>query len=174
MRRANKTPDTDFKLLGRVLDLSGTSAAHNSIVRDLMMLENQLPLFLLQKLLELQMGSKVKADERLSRLLRLVCQEFSPFTFKLPDNSNFYINERGHVLEVLYYAIVPSVSNNQNPNPSDEEETESSDTVDISTVRQTFSTLLWKALSSLSVHPLRFLTELHQRVVNLSDICNSF
>jgi hypothetical protein len=119
VRHADKSSDVDVKQLGRVLDPTGTSAAHNSIVRDLMMLENQLPLFLLQKLLELQLGSKAKAEERLSRLLRLVCQELSPFSFKLPEDSNLHINERGHVLEVLYYAIVP-VSNNQNPNSTEE------------------------------------------------------
>jgi hypothetical protein len=167
VRHANKTSDADFKQLGRVLHLSGTSAAHNSIVRDLMMLENQLPLFLLQKLLELQTGSKIMAEERLSSLLTLVCQELSPFTFNFPDNSNFHINERGHVLEVLYYAIVPIVSSNEIPNPTSEEESESPDTVDISTVRQAFSALLWKALSSLNVRPLRLFTELRQRSLNL-------
>jgi hypothetical protein len=128
-----------------------------------MMLENQLPLFLLQNLLELQLGSKAKAEERLSSLLRLVCQELSPFSFKLPENSNLHINERGHVLEVLYYAVVP-VSSSQIPN-STEEGNDAPDTEDMSTVTKAFS-LLWKTLSSIKVGPFRFLTELPRRVLN--------
>jgi hypothetical protein len=119
-----------------------------------MMLENHLPLFLLQKLLELQLGSKAKAEERLSSLLSLVCQELSPFSFKIPEDSNLQINESGHVLEVLYYAIVP-VSSNQNAN-STEEGNNVPYTKNMSVVTQAFS-LLWKTLSSIKVGPFRFL-----------------
>jgi hypothetical protein len=67
------------------------------------------------------------------------------------------------VLEVLYYAIVP-VSSSQNPN-STEEGNDAPDTEDVSTITQAFS-LLWKTLSSIKVGPVRFLTELPQRVLN--------
>jgi len=163
VRHADKSSDVDVKQLGRVLHPTGTGSTHNSVFRDLMMLENQLPLFLLQNLLELQLGSKAKAEERLSSLLRLVCQELSPFSFKLPENSNLHINERGHVLEVLYYAVVP-ISSSQIPN-STEEGNDAPDTEDMSTVTKAFS-LLWKTLSSIKVGPFRFLTELPRRVLN--------
>jgi len=163
VRHADKSSHVDVKQLGRVLHPTGTGSTHNSIFRDLMMLENQLPLFLLQNLLELQLGSKAKAEERLSSLLKLVCQELSPFSFKLPENSNLHINERGHVLEVLYYAVVP-VSSSQIPN-STEEGNDAPDTEDMSTVTKAFS-LLWKTLSSIKVGPFRFLTELPRRVLN--------
>ena len=169
VRHANETSDTDVKQLGQVLHPTGSSAAHNAIVRDVMMLENQLPLFLIQKLLELQIGSKAKAKERLSRLLRLLCQELSPFSFRLPDDSNLHINERGHLLEVLYHAIAP-VSHIQNPYSRDEEESESQDSVDMSTVRKASSTLLWKSLSSLNFRPLRFLTEFHERALKVRPL----
>jgi len=163
VRHADKSSDVDVKQLGRVLHPTGTGSTHNSVFRDLMMLENQLPLFLLQNLLGLQLGSKAKAEERLSSLLRLVCQELSPFSFKLPENSNLHINERGHVLEVLYYAVVP-ISSSQIPN-STEEGNDAPDTEDMSTVTKAFS-LLWKTLSSIKVGPFRFLTELPRRVLN--------
>ncbi|GLJ35827.1 hypothetical protein SUGI_0719320 [Cryptomeria japonica] len=57
------------KPLGRVLDPTGRSAIHNAIMRELMMLENQLPLFLLQKLLEMELGSQDKAEESLCKLV---------------------------------------------------------------------------------------------------------
>jgi hypothetical protein len=164
VRQADENSDVDVKQLGRVLDPTGTSAAHNSIVRDLMMLENQLPLFLLQKLLELQLGSEAKAEERLCTLLRLLCQELSPFTFKLPEDSKIHTTERGHILEVLYYAIVP-VSNNEDPNIPKEEEKEEAVSEDMSTLTRAFS-LLWTALTSLNVGPIRFLTNLTRRALN--------
>lgn len=164
VRQADENSDADVKQLGQVLDPKGTSAAHNSIVRDLMMLENQLPLFLLQKLLELQLGSETKAVERLCTLLRLVCEEFSPFSFKLPEDSKIHTNERAHVLEVLYYAIVP-VSNNEDPNITKEEEKEKAVSEDMSTLTKAFS-LLWTALTSLNVGPIRFLTNLTRRALN--------
>lgn len=164
VRHADENTDADVKQLGRVLDPSGTSAAHNSIVRDLMMLENQLPLFLLQKLLELQLGSETKAEDRLCTLLRLVCEEFSPFTFKLPEDSKIHTIERGHILEVLYYAIVP-ISNNQNPNSPKDEEKEESVPEDKSAVKEAFS-LLWNAVSSLNIGPVRFLTKLTRRALS--------
>lgn len=164
VRHADQSSDAYVKQLGRVLDPSGTSAAHNSTVRDLMMLENQLPLFLLQKLLELQLGSETKAEERLCTLLRLFCEEFSPFSFKLPEDSKIRTNERGHILEVLYYAIVP-VSNSQNPNTTKEEEKEESVPEDKSTVIRAFS-LLWNAVSSLNIGPIRFLTNFARRALS--------
>ncbi|GLJ35855.1 hypothetical protein SUGI_0719700 [Cryptomeria japonica] len=70
------------KPLDRVLDPTGRSAIHNAIMRDLMMLENQLPLFLLQKLLEMELGSQDKAEERLCKLVTRACKEWSPFMLK--------------------------------------------------------------------------------------------
>ncbi|KAH9291185.1 hypothetical protein KI387_043625, partial [Taxus chinensis] len=75
----------------------------HGIMRDLTMLENQVPLFLLQKLLHMQLGlgSQEKAEEKLCNLVTLVCAELSPFMFKMPDSSRMRIKERGHILEAL-------------------------------------------------------------------------
>ncbi|GLJ35861.1 hypothetical protein SUGI_0719790 [Cryptomeria japonica] len=98
------------KQLGLILDPSRRSATHNAIMRDLIMLENQLPLFLLEKLLEIEMGSQAKAEERLFNLVNLACKEWSPFILKMRDSSRMCIKERGHILEVLYYSIVPAAA----------------------------------------------------------------
>jgi len=111
VRHADQSFHLEVKSLGRVLDLTGTSAFYSSILRDLMMLENQMPLFLMKKLLELELGCEAKAEERLSRLLCLMVQELSPFSFKFPESGNLWINERRHMLEVLYYCIVPCIDN---------------------------------------------------------------
>lgn len=161
----DQTSHSDVKHLGRILDPKAASAVHNSIVRDLMMLENQVPVFLLQKLLELQLGSRAKAEESLSSLLKLVCQELSPFSFELPENSNLYINEGAHLLEVLYYAIVP-VFHTQNPTAKGND---APATADMSTIAKGFSSL-WKTLSSVKFGPIRFLTRLPQRALNSKPV----
>ncbi|GLJ35865.1 hypothetical protein SUGI_0719860 [Cryptomeria japonica] len=104
-KRANQSSSnvsSQVKRVGRVLDPSRRSATHNAIMRDLMMLKNKLPLFLLQKLLEVQLGSEDKAEESLCNLVSLSCEELSPFMLKMWDSSKLCIKERGHILEVLY------------------------------------------------------------------------
>ena len=58
---ASSQMPSKVKRLGPVLDPSRRRTTHNAIMRDLMMLENQIPLFHLQKLLEIHLGSEDKA-----------------------------------------------------------------------------------------------------------------
>ncbi|GLJ35896.1 hypothetical protein SUGI_0720300 [Cryptomeria japonica] len=152
---------SEVKQLGRVLDPSGRSTTHNAIMRDLMMLENQLPLFLLRKLLEMQLGSHDKAEERFCNLVSLACEELSPFMFKMPDSSRLRIKERGHVLEVLYYSIVPSAAMDNGNIQGDE--TEKEPLPDITFVRQVLNSAR-TVVSSLNVGPIRRLTALPHRL----------
>ena len=55
-KHGDETSHADVKLLARILDSTGNSAANNPIFRDLMMLENQLPLFLLKKAFGVAVG----------------------------------------------------------------------------------------------------------------------
>lgn len=177
---ADQSSESEVKQLARVLDLRGTSAVYNSVLRDLMMLENQMPLFLMKKLLELELGSEAKAEERLSSLLSLMFQELSPFSFKMPESRNLRINERRHMLEALYYCIVP-LSDGQIPVGFDEEKdapcpadmstvtpveegNNSPNLEDSSTIRQAFS-MLCQTLSSMNVGVARFLTMLLRRAL---------
>eukprot|EP00253_Pinus_taeda_P006616 PITA_06616 len=136
--------------------------------------------------LHADLGSKAKAEERLSILLKLFCQELSPFGFDVPQNLNFYINERAHLLDVLYNAFVP-LSNNQKPIRFEKDQNDApylvdmspvtpipieeangvTDRADMSTVTKVFN-LLWKVVSSiltslglrgLNWRPTQFLTK---------------
>eukprot|EP01018_Ginkgo_biloba_P030079 Gb_36957 [translate_table: standard] len=144
-----------------LFDPNGRTAAHNAIVRDLTMLENQVPLFLLQKLLEMQSESKEKAEETLSCLVREACTELSPFEFALPKNLTDNLKHRGHILELLYYALVPicgeqdeKACEDKGPKPS----------IDTKPVREAVMPL-WRAFSSLNSGPVRRLLALPQRVM---------
>ncbi|GLJ35835.1 hypothetical protein SUGI_0719440 [Cryptomeria japonica] len=150
------------KQLGLILDPSRRSATHNAIMRDLIMLENQLPLFLLEKLLEIEMGSQAKAEERLFNLVNLACKEWSPFILKMRDSSRMCIKERGHILEVLYYSIVPAAA--MGHTISNKEEDGKVPLRDSNYLMRALKAS-WKALSSLKVGFVKLVSALPDRVL---------
>ncbi|GLJ35890.1 hypothetical protein SUGI_0720220 [Cryptomeria japonica] len=159
--QASSEVSSEVEQLRRVLDPSGRSASYNAIMRDLMMLENQVPLFLLQKLLEIQLGSIDKAEERFCSLVSLACEELSPFMFKMPDSSQQSIKETGHLLEVLYYSVVPSVA--MDKGNIEGKGTQKEPLPDSTFVRQVLNSA-WMALSSFNIGPVRRVTTLPQRL----------
>ncbi|KAL9460160.1 hypothetical protein AB3S75_003377 [Citrus x aurantiifolia] len=74
-------------------------AAHNVILRDLVMLENQIPLFVLRKMLEIQYSSLESADDMLMSMLKGFCKERSPL--KMKDKPLIKISECAHLLGIL-------------------------------------------------------------------------
>eukprot|EP00253_Pinus_taeda_P005237 PITA_05237 len=61
VRHSDQSFHLEVKSMGIVLDLTGTNAFYNSILRDLMMFKNQMPLFLMLKLMELELGCEAKS-----------------------------------------------------------------------------------------------------------------
>ncbi|GLJ35871.1 hypothetical protein SUGI_0719960 [Cryptomeria japonica] len=126
-----------------------------------MMLENQLPLFLLQKLLEMQLGSQDKAEERLCNLVTLACEDWSPFMLKMRDSSRLLIKESGHILEELYYSIVTAAMDDTNFKKNDDRNVPLPD----STYLRSALKALWKALSSLRISLVQLVSALSERVI---------
>ncbi|KAI3872352.1 hypothetical protein MKX03_019619 [Papaver bracteatum] len=83
------------------------NSAHNVILRDIMMLENQIPLFLLTKILKKQFSSQETADQVLRSMLIGLFKETSPIRI---SGSEKYINPvegYAHLLDFLYQMLVP-------------------------------------------------------------------
>ncbi|GLJ35844.1 hypothetical protein SUGI_0719560 [Cryptomeria japonica] len=163
VKRADRVSSqvSQVKRLARVLDTTHRSATHNAIMRDLMMFENQLPLFLLQKLLEMQLGSEDNAEERLCNLVTLVCQELSPFMLRKRDSSRLCIKETGHILEALYYSIVPGAAIDDTISKKNDDGNVS---LPESTCLRRALKALWKALSSLKTSLVQVFSALSERV----------
>uniref|UniRef100_A0A7N0UDR9 Uncharacterized protein n=1 Tax=Kalanchoe fedtschenkoi TaxID=63787 RepID=A0A7N0UDR9_KALFE len=107
--------------MSHVVDIAGRKSAHHAVVRDMAMLENQIPLFVLRKLMECQLSSLELADQTLSDMLMGLCKDFSPF--KMMEGLPYVqVSNRAHLLDVLYCKIVPK---------SDEEENVDEITVEI-------------------------------------------
>ncbi|XP_022681635.1 putative UPF0481 protein At3g02645 [Setaria italica] len=103
----------DGKALRRVssrmqhlVDFTGRKSAHNLILRDMLMLENQIPLFLLRRILEPQCASTDESGELLARMVTGLMRELCPFKMmeKFPAID---AGKHAHLLEVLYYLLVP-------------------------------------------------------------------
>ncbi|XP_042508162.1 putative UPF0481 protein At3g02645 [Macadamia integrifolia] len=84
---------------------AGKNFSNYVMLRDIVMLENQIPLFLMRKVLELQHSSLEAADVTLIASLIGLCKEVSPF--KMMNFSSIKFTEHSHLLDVLYHMIVP-------------------------------------------------------------------
>ncbi|XP_019244550.1 PREDICTED: uncharacterized protein LOC109224425 [Nicotiana attenuata] len=94
--------------MSHLVDAAGRKSAHNAILRDLAMLENQIPLFVLRKILELQFSSLELADDMLMAMLVGLCKELSPFKM-VEIFPEVKVRESAHLLDFLYQMIVPKL-----------------------------------------------------------------
>lgn len=82
-----------------------------SILQDFVLLENQIPLSLLLKVMALDegCGSIARAEEPLGQLIQKVAQEVLPFTSLSDESVRFVIgslDERKHLLDCLYRIVI--------------------------------------------------------------------
>ncbi|CAN1143047.1 Putative UPF0481 protein At3g02645 [Linum perenne] len=76
------------------------------MVRDVVMLENQIPMIVLRKILEVEFGFKEIGDDKLKEMLVGFCREVSPFTI-MDDFVGIEVSCSAHLLDYLYATIVP-------------------------------------------------------------------
>ncbi|XP_048129771.1 putative UPF0481 protein At3g02645 [Rhodamnia argentea] len=94
--------------MSHLVDHAGRKSAHNAILRDIVMLENQIPLFILRKMLEFQFASLDEADNMLLALLMGFYKEVS--LFKLMESlPKIQVSACAHLLDFLYDTMVPKV-----------------------------------------------------------------
>ncbi|XP_059639277.1 putative UPF0481 protein At3g02645 [Cornus florida] len=99
--------------MSHLVDIAGRKSAHNAILRDMVMLENQIPLFLLRKVLEFQFSSLELSDDMLQSMLMGLCMEISPFKM-MEELPNVRVSDQlTHLLDFLYQVIVPKLEDLQ-------------------------------------------------------------
>ncbi|XP_028090257.1 putative UPF0481 protein At3g02645 [Camellia sinensis] len=110
----NKTDIYDTALV----DSAGRKLSHDSILSDIMMLENQIPFFLLRKILSIQCASIDLDDNSLPLMLTPFCKAISPP--KLMENFPLsQVFEYAHLLDLLYHLMVPKLEETQKPSTTD-------------------------------------------------------
>ncbi|KAK7374691.1 hypothetical protein VNO80_08128 [Phaseolus coccineus] len=95
--------------MSHFMDYAGRRIAHNAILKDIVMLENQIPLFVLRKMLEFKFSSIELADGMLLSMLIGLFKQLSPFKVIEKDYSEIIVSECAHLLDFLYAMIVPKL-----------------------------------------------------------------
>ncbi|GAB2269513.1 hypothetical protein Dimus_004430 [Dionaea muscipula] len=106
--------DTAESKMSPLVDYVRKRSTHNAILRDIVMVENQIPLFLLRKTLEYQMQSLELADDRLLSMLTVMCEDLFPFNMAA-DLPRVEISGCAHLLDFLYRMVVPGSEENSEP-----------------------------------------------------------
>ncbi|CAI9786936.1 unnamed protein product [Fraxinus pennsylvanica] len=103
-----KVPTNVPSRMSHLVELAANKAANNAIFRDLIMLENQIPLFVLRELLEFQFSSLELADDWLLSMLIGLCKDLSPFKM-VEEFPKIQLMECAHLLDVAYRVIMPNL-----------------------------------------------------------------
>lgn len=148
--------------MSHLVDYTGRKPAHNAILRDMVMLENQIPLFVLRKMLEFQFSSLEAADDMLFSMLMGFCNELSPFKMA-EDLPKLLVSECAHLLDFLYDMITPKlevpyevVEIDQDQSEAENGKKSSSSTGSSNCVKR-FLHEVWKLLSRLNGGSIRLI-----------------
>ncbi|XP_020218113.1 putative UPF0481 protein At3g02645 [Cajanus cajan] len=136
--------------MSHLMDYEGRKIAHNAILKDIVMLENQIPLFVLRKMLEFKFSSIELADDMLLAMLIGLFKELSPFKVIEEDYPEINVLKCAHLLDFLYAMIVPKLEEQSDvvqfeDQHKDEEENEESF---LNYVKQ-FLREVWRVLANL-------------------------
>ncbi|KAL8497200.1 hypothetical protein ACS0TY_020763 [Phlomoides rotata] len=85
-----------------------TSGCRDAIVRDIVKLENQVPLFAVRKIQEFLSGSQDEADEQIYATMIVFFEEVLPLKMIQELSGIHQITKSAHLLEFLYNLIVPN------------------------------------------------------------------
>lgn len=135
-----------------LVDSAGKKLYHDSILSDVMLLENQIPFFLFSKIRSIQYSQDDLHDNCLPSTLTTFCHSISPV--KLKDFPLTGVLDRSHLLDLLYHMIVPKLADQLTQEapvtPESVTESKSSQQADSANSYQIFTTL-WEILSRLRI-----------------------
>ncbi|KAF5758117.1 hypothetical protein HanXRQr2_Chr16g0725641 [Helianthus annuus] len=94
--------------MSHLVDAAGKKLSHVAILRDLVMVENQIPLFLIKTMMEHQHREthNKSPGEKLMSMLMGLYHELSPFHEQ--ELANVHIDDCDHILDFLYHMTVPN------------------------------------------------------------------
>ncbi|KAF7149267.1 hypothetical protein RHSIM_Rhsim03G0255200 [Rhododendron simsii] len=94
-----------------LVDSVGRKLAHEAVLGDILMLENQIPIFVLWEILSMQMQSSSQlegAEELFPTTLKNFCKALSPVKIR-EDLVLSQVSKHAHLLDLLYHLIVPEL-----------------------------------------------------------------
>ncbi|KAL7259625.1 hypothetical protein ACSBR1_005504 [Camellia fascicularis] len=90
-----------------LVDSTGRKLAHGTVLGDIMLLENQIPIFLLREIVSIQCSLPDVEDNLLPSMLMGFCKSLSPIKLIKEDLPLSQVAEHAHLLDLLYHLIVP-------------------------------------------------------------------
>ena len=159
-----------------LLDYSKRKSAHYVILRDIVMMENQIPLFVLRKVLKFLLMSSESADDMLISMLLGLCKELSPF--KMVELEKTKVLEHSHLLDSLYDIMVPRLEELQieitiedvEEDRSETEQENEGSAIDLNLVKSILSEL-WNTVSELNIGPMRCLKNASASMTRKLGLC---
>ncbi|KAJ0833934.1 hypothetical protein HanRHA438_Chr16g0738121 [Helianthus annuus] len=108
MKQEGQTLTRVTSSMSHLVDVTGKKLSHVAILRDLVMLENQIPLFLIKNMLEHQRkeSDDKSPGEKLKSMLMGLYHELSPFHEQ--ELADVDIDDCDHILDFLYHMTVPN------------------------------------------------------------------
>ncbi|THG18879.1 putative UPF0481 protein At3g02645 [Camellia sinensis] len=157
-----------------LVDSTGRKLAHGTVLGDIMMLENQIPIFLLREIVSIQCSLPDVEDNLLPSMLMGFCKSLSPIKLIKEDLPSSQVTKHAHLLDLLYHLIVPKMNcSEDNPgNGFGKLGSSSFDTTepsfDSSKSYQVFDKL-WNLLCSLHVGLISTITKPIQNLLGVSS-----
>ncbi|KAK7270741.1 hypothetical protein RJT34_26132 [Clitoria ternatea] len=92
---------------------SGVKLTKDAIIRDLIKVENQIPTYVMWRILAIETSNpmdSVEVQEYLGSMLLSFCDKHSPFKFTHTPPSSEAVTKHDHILDLLYHLVVPDHS----------------------------------------------------------------
>ncbi|KAH7861136.1 hypothetical protein Vadar_022054 [Vaccinium darrowii] len=151
-----------------LVDSGRRKLCHDSFLSDVMLLENQIPFIVFNKIISIQISSDDLHDNSLPWSLKSFCQSISPVKLK-EDFPLTQVLDRSHLLDLLYHMIVPKLAELLTHEPPSPEKNltkfRPSPQVDSGNSYQIF-TALWNILSSLKITLPSQITKPFKKIVD--------
>ncbi|KAK9669044.1 hypothetical protein RND81_13G105000 [Saponaria officinalis] len=104
--------------LSFMVDSKGhTKPSYDLLIRDAMMLENQVPIYVLKRILELEFDNLDKARDILAKLFLDMCKKICPFRVKADQLDRSALKSKGTFLGFVYSLINPMWDKQDQLNP---------------------------------------------------------
>jgi hypothetical protein len=95
--------------MAHLIDYTRRKTAHYAILRDIIMLENQIPLFLLREVHSFFYLLHEDHDQALATMLMGFCKDLSPIKYINYQHFREECFERAHLLDLLYHMVAPKL-----------------------------------------------------------------
>ncbi|XP_014507304.1 putative UPF0481 protein At3g02645 [Vigna radiata var. radiata] len=106
------------------VQLSGVKLARDATVRDILMVENQIPTYSLLKILQFESSEPAHSvQEYLGSMLLSFCHQHSPLKFTHTITCSEAVSKHHHVLDLMYHLVVSHAVQSETPIPDQGEGT---------------------------------------------------